>query len=124
MGAIAAMALPPQMAVPKEISWVMILSILKIYPRTIPKTTISVMLKTVNKKPSEPACNACLRLIPKPNPTIETCKTILIILSALKTCPKILTKIIPRNKAIGGETTGKKHNAAKMMNRIFKKFLF
>ena len=49
-GAIAAMALPPQMAVPKEISWVMILSILKIYPRTIPKTTISVMLKTVNKK--------------------------------------------------------------------------
>jgi hypothetical protein len=82
------------------------------------------MLKTVNKKPSEPACNACLRLIPKPKPTIETCKTILIILSALKTCPKILTKIIPRNRAIGGETIGKKHNAAKMMNRIFKKFLF
>ena len=70
---MAAMALPPQIAVPHEIKWDVFLSVLNHFPKSVPKISVQKIEKTVNKKPSFPAETALAAFIPKPNPTTENC---------------------------------------------------
>jgi hypothetical protein len=54
----AAIALPPQMAVPPEISREVFFSILKIRPSSNPKPSVPAIEATANNKPSLPARSA------------------------------------------------------------------
>ena len=70
---MAAMALPPQIAVPQEIKCDVFLSVLSHFPKNVPKTNVLKIEKTVSKKPSLPAEIADEVFIPKPRPTTENC---------------------------------------------------
>ena len=71
-----------------------------------------IMVDTVNRKPWLPASIAVVKLIPKPNPTMEYCNNFLTKESVSITFPKILTNAIPDKRAIGGEINGVKDKTA------------
>ena len=79
-GAIAAIALPPQMAVPHEIKWDVFFSIFNHFPIKVPKIKVLKIEAIVNKKPSIPADKALFTFIPKPNPTTEICNKVFVAL--------------------------------------------
>ena len=70
-GAVAARALPPQMAVPEAIKRLIFLSSFNILANKNPRTITITMVDIVNKKPCEPAETAVSRSIPKPKLIIE-----------------------------------------------------
>lgn len=72
-GEIAAIALPPQMAVPHEIKCDVFFSVFNHFPKSVPKISVQKIEKTVSKKPSFPAEIADEAFIPKPKPTTENC---------------------------------------------------
>jgi hypothetical protein len=76
MGEVAAIALPPQMAVPTEIKKDKGLSILRNFPAKYPRIITEKILITVSIKPDFPASRASLNFIPNPKPTIDTCNNI------------------------------------------------
>ena len=73
MGETAAIALPPQMAVPIEIRKDISLLILRLFPTIYPNTRTIRIERTVSRIPSLLAFNAVPIFIPKPKPTTETC---------------------------------------------------
>lgn len=109
---MAAMALPPQIAVPHEIRWDVFFSILNHFPKNVPKIKVLKIDAMVKKKPSFPADNALLTFIPKPKPTTEICNKMLVALwLRLKNgCPERFATTNPNNKAIGGEAKGVMQN--------------
>ena len=68
-GEIAAIALPPQMAVPEVIRCPSFKSSFNNLANTSPKLTVNRMEKMVKPKPSLLVCSVSLINIPKPNPT-------------------------------------------------------
>lgn len=111
-GAMAAIALPPQMAVPQEIRCEVFLSIFNHFPKNVPKINVLKMDAIVKKKPSFPAEKELETFIPKPKPTTEICnRTFVALWLRLKNgCPEKLATINPNSKAIGGVTNGVKQN--------------
>lgn len=111
-GAMAAMALPPQMAVPQEIRCEVFFSIFNHFPKNVPKINVLKIDAIVKKKPSFPAEKALVTFIPKPKPMTETCNRIFVALwlRLKKGCPEKLATINPNSKAIGGETKEVKQN--------------
>ena len=75
IGAIAAIALPPQIAVPQAIRWDVFLSIANYLSNKIPKNMVVTMEIIVKKKLVEPMDKALLTFIPKPNPTTDIWST-------------------------------------------------
>ena len=110
-GEMAAMALPPQMAVPHEIKCDVFLSVLSHFPKSVPKIKVLKIENIVNKKPSFPAEIADVAFIPKPKPTTENCskKVMALLLNVTNGFPKTFTSTTPSNKAIGGEISENKH---------------
>jgi hypothetical protein len=74
MGATAAMALPPQIAVPAAISSVVFFSTFKSFPRTIPPVITRDTEMSVCTKPLLDAVITSSSPIPKPRSTIDTCR--------------------------------------------------
>ena len=70
-GEIAAMALPPQIAVPQEIKCDVFRSVLSHFPKNVPIINVLNIEKMVSKKPSFPAEKAVVEFIPNPNPITE-----------------------------------------------------
>ena len=79
-GAIAAIALPPQMAVPQEIKCEVFFSMFNHLPIKLPKIKVLKIEPIVNKKPSFPADKALFTFIPKPSPTTDICNKIFVAL--------------------------------------------
>lgn len=71
MGDIAAMALPPQIAVPQETRWEVFLSTPNNFPNKVPSIKVPKIEMTVKIRPSLPAFKALCTFIPKPKPTTE-----------------------------------------------------
>src|SRR5665213_4241313 len=72
-GPIAAIALPPQMAVPMLINCDCVLPTLSRYPSRMPRPMTKLMLIAVYTKPDLPAWSTCPRFIPKPRQTTAAC---------------------------------------------------
>jgi hypothetical protein len=120
IGEIAEMALPPQIAVPQEISWEIFLSIPKYFPIRRPKVIVVVIEATVNKKLSSPALKALNIFIPKPSPTTDIFNnqfTALPLIS-INGFPMIWAVTNPRAKAMEDETQGKRQTEASAINKI------
>src|SRR5205807_7619778 len=73
MGPTAAIALPPQIAVPVEIRKAEVLCIPKKTPKAMPTSMEKLMLSMVETNPLRPALTTWWRYIPKPNPTTDAC---------------------------------------------------
>ena len=122
IGAMAAMALPPQIAVPEDIKVDAFLFIFSILPNIIPKIRVEVIDISVNKKPSLPTLAASIIFIPKPNPITEYCSNSFVAfpLYCKNGFPIEKDTINPSNKAIGGFTQGEKQLIAIMIKIIFR----
>ena len=78
IGPSAAMALPPQMAVPIEIKNAFLICTCSSLLSAIPAAMAKLMLRTVYKNPLRPAFSTWCRSMPNPRPTTDTCKRILV----------------------------------------------
>src|ERR1700722_7584847 len=105
MGATAAMALPPQIAVPAVIKNAAVFSTLKSLPTSRPAIIAKVMLPAVETKPLRPARSTSCRFIPKPSATTEALSRNLASspLSAGEGCAKVSPNTRPTTSATGGE---------------------
>lgn len=120
IGEIAEMALPPQIAVPQEISWEIFLSTPKYFPIKSPSVIVVVIDTIVNKKLSSPALKALKTFIPKPSPTTDIFNnqfTALPLIS-IKGFPMSWAVTKPKAKAIEGEIHGKRQTEAIAINKI------
>ena len=113
-GATAAIALPPHIAVPAEMRYDVLRSIISLFPRYIPRKSTLKTETIVNSIPSRPVCNDSWRFMPKPNPTTENCNRYLDVFFAKrgKGCPASSAKASPANRATAGDTTGSRHAAS------------
>ena len=111
IGATAAMALPPQIAVPEAISNEVFLSTFKSFPRAIPKniTTVTEMIVSIN--PVFEDAITSLKLIPNPIKTIDVCKIFDVYLCKLSFLMPIKENTKPINSAKAGEINGIKQSA-------------
>ena len=120
IGEIAEMALPPQIAVPQEISWEIFLSIPKYFPMRRPSVIVVVIEATVNKKLSSPALKALNIFIPKPSPTTDIFNnqfTALPLIS-INGFPMSWAVTKPRANAMEDEIQGKRQTEASAINKI------
>ena len=108
---MAAMALPPQIAVPHEIKCDVFLSVLNHFPNNVPKSKVLQIEKMVSRKPSFPAETTLDAFIPNPKPTTENCNrnVMALLLNSINGFPKTFTTITPSNNAMGGEIIENKH---------------
>lgn len=121
IGVIAAIALPPHIAVPEETKMLVLRSVLKILPSNSPNPSVSIIDAAVNNKPLLPTSRASSKFIPNPSPTTEACNKNLVSFEVffLNGFPIVNDKINPANKAIGGSMNGNIHKIAIMMNIPF-----
>src|SRR5262245_51571394 len=73
LGPMAAMALPPQIAVPTEMSSAVILFTPSEHPNQTPKATVTAMLMAVSKKQARLTASTWCQSMPKPSPTTHHC---------------------------------------------------
>ena len=73
MGATAAMALPPHIAVPADMRYVDVFGSFIHLPKNQPITSTAETETIVINIPSLPDCKASCTFIPKPNPTTDIC---------------------------------------------------
>jgi hypothetical protein len=120
IGEIAEMALPPQIAVPQEISWEIFLSIPKYFPIRRPRLIVIVIDATVNKKLSSPALKALNIFIPNPRPTTDIFNNqfTALALKSIKGFPIIWAVTKPNAKATEDEIQGKRQIEAMARNKI------
>lgn len=115
-GATAAMALPPQMAVPDAMSWDKLLGNLKkrLSNATVKNTNKIVVI--VSHNPALLTSNAAVNCNPKPKPIIDHCKAFLEACCAKdrKGLPPIKAMDNPINNAMGALTKG---NNARIANK-------
>ena len=78
-GARAAMALPPQMAVPPETRNPVSRLTLSLLVKNNPKPMVTTIENMVNRIPVFPASMACSTFIPKPSPTTDIWRSIWVI---------------------------------------------
>ena len=104
LGALAAMALPPQIAVPFDIRVDVFLSIFRYLPIKYPASRVIPIVPTVKKNPSLPAFIASSKFMVKPRHTTETCKrrVVAFLLICMKGCPVTRAMTRPSNNATGG----------------------
>ena len=105
-GATAAIALPPQIAVPADIKFDVLSFTLRSLPRKNPTASVPKIVAIVNRIPCFPALTTSVKFIPKPNKTTEICNKILVAFFVCcgKGFPNVKAAINPKTKAIGGET--------------------
>ena len=121
-GPKAAMALPPQMAVPPETNRVVSLLILSSLPNSNPSPMVIAIEKMVNIMPVLPAEIACSIFMPNPKPTTEACNKILVntLLCCINGFPIVSATRRPNNSANPGERNGiTKSSNTKMISRFF-----
>ena len=113
-GATAAMALPPQMAVPEATRCDVRRSIPSIRPSTKPRISTTAMLKTVSRKPSRPAWSAECMFMPKPRPTTAafSSQPVALLLHEANGLPSRKAMAMPRHRATGVLTSGVAHRTA------------
>jgi|GEM_PF-4899538 len=73
MGPTAAMALPPQMAVPELIKYPVFLSTFSFLAIQLPRNKVPATETMVKSMPSFPEASACCKFIPKPRPITDPC---------------------------------------------------
>src|SRR5207248_10593614 len=102
-GATAAMALPPQIAVPTEIKYDELRCTPKALPNNQPTPSAKAIPHSVYTNPDAPALSTWCRFIPNPRPTTEACSRIFDALRdvAAKGCSKIRPNATPRANEIG-----------------------
>jgi len=115
-GAIAAIALPPQMAVPNEINDRVLSGTRNALPMIVPSKIVVLIEKNVSNNELLPISITSTKLTPKPSPTTATFKNTLLVLAVnrAKGFPNSKLKSVPVIKAIGGDTKGR----AVRVNRI------
>gem|GEM_PF-2298267 len=74
-GAVAAIALPPQIAVPTETNAVVRFGRRNKCPQYHPAANVTTTDPAASHQPAPPACKAAVTGTPKPRPAIETCKS-------------------------------------------------
>src|SRR5271156_2028 len=121
IGATAAIALPPQIAVPTVIKIPAVLFTLSIRPASNPAVKANAMLTAVYTNPLRPARNTSCRFIPKPSPTTDACSKYFVAVrdSVCQGCVKANPNISPSASAAAGDTSPLAHNANPTRNRIF-----
>src|SRR5580658_1267804 len=121
IGATAAIALPPQIAVPTVIRIEAVLFTPSIRPASNPAVNANAMLTAVYTNPLRPARNTSCRFIPNPSPTTDACSKYLVAVrdSACHGCVKPNPKINPSASAAAGDTSPHAHNANPTRNKIF-----
>ena len=112
--AVAAIADPPQIAVPLESSVVSLASILSSLPSAIPNANVPTIVPAANANPISPASPTCRRSIPSPSITTATWIMYLAIFDASFVCDvhPSSASTTPIPSARGGEIHGSKHAAA------------
>lgn len=120
-GPTAAIALPPQMAVPDAIRYEDVRFTFSHLPIKIPDIITLTTENTVKSIPSLPALRASVMCMPKPSPTTEPCSRYLdnFSLTFGKGFSNKNAKISPVNKAIGGVTKDRIQAADKTVKMIF-----
>lgn len=119
MGAIAAIALPPQIAVPEDMRYELLRESLKALPSRTPRHITPITDTIVNSMPSFPASIAECRFIPKPRPITESWSMYLdvFLVNFLNGAPKVIASSIP---ARSDKAVGRKNDAANSpIKRIF-----
>ena len=120
-GPTAAIALPPQMAVPDAIRYEDVRFTFSHLPIKMPDTITLTTENIVKSIPSLPDLTASVMCMPKPRPTTEPCSRYLEIFSLTlgKGFSKKNAKSNPVNKAIGGVKKDRIQAAAKAVKTIF-----
>jgi hypothetical protein len=123
---MAAMALPPQMADPKEIRVEVRWGILNNLPNRYPKTMVKLMLMAVYKKASLPVLTSSGRFMPNPSPITEACSKRLLQTDVVtfQGLPIRIPNVIPATSAIGALTRGQQHPSNAIQNNAFNRLLF
>lgn len=76
----AAMAEPPQMAVPAEISAEVLPSSFNLRPSQKPRTKVAQMVVAANSEPFKPRRSTTCKFMPKPSRMTQICRSHLVIL--------------------------------------------
>lgn len=124
IGDMAAIALPPQIAVPEVIKILNFWSIFSNLPNKIPKAKVADTEITVIKKPVFDVSITWSKFIPKPISTIATCSAVDLCFEKSLLGKPIKEKPIPISSAIAEETNGKKHNPIAITYSKFNSFGF
>src|SRR5580698_1742420 len=121
IGATAAIALPPQIAVPTVIKIEAVLFTPNIRPASNPAVNANAMLAAVYTNPLRPARNTSCRFIPNPSPTTDACSKYFVAVraSACHGCVKPNPNTSPKPRAAAGDTSPLAHNANPSTNKIF-----
>ena len=112
-GARAAMALPPQMAVPPETRNPVSRLTLSLLVKNNPSPMVTTMENMVNRIPVFPASMACSTFMPQPRPTTDIWRSIWVIrlLIAKNGWPIVNDKIKPSKRAKPGSRNGTRNKA-------------
>ncbi len=110
MGATAAMALPPQIAVPEAISKEVFFSTFKSFPSAMPKniTTVTEIMVSIN--PVFDDAITSVKLMPNPIKTMDACKVLDVYLCRLSCLMPIKENTKPIDNATAGEINGIKQS--------------
>src|SRR5712691_3648642 len=121
MGPMAAMALPPQIAVPAVIRNDELPRTRNNLPNTKPRKSAKEIPSAVWINPLRPAFRTSCRFMPKPRATTELCRRVRAIprLSLMIGCEKLRPKRIPRVSAIGGENNPVTERTRPRAKKIF-----
>ena len=121
-GAIAAIALPPHIAVPPDTNVLVSIFTFNNLPIHNPSPIVNAIENIVNTNPVFPASIASVKFIPKPNPTTDACNNILvnILLCWINGLPTVNATINPDNNAVAGVKNGTKNNKiTNIVSRVF-----
>src|SRR5947209_1497805 len=104
-GPTAAIALPPQMAVPTEIKSAGVRSTENHLPSSSPEIMAKVIPAAVYRNPARPARSTSLRFMPKPSPTTESCSSSFdhFPVNSGKPLPTVSATAKPSARARGGD---------------------
>src|SRR5580658_3554 len=121
IGATAAIALPPQIAVPTVIRVDAVLFTPRYRPASNPAANANPMLAAVYTNPLRPARNTSCRFITNPSPTTDACSKYFVAVraSSCHGCVNPNPKISPSAKATAGDTNPLAHNPNPSKNKIF-----
>jgi hypothetical protein len=123
---MAAMALPPQMAEPKEIRVDVRWGILNDLPNKYPIAKVKLILMAEYKNASLPVLRSSGKFMPNPRPTTEACSKRLLQTDvvAFQGLPIRIPNVIPATSAIGALTRGQQQPTNKIQNTTFNRLLF
>ena len=120
-GPIAAIALPPQIAVPVEMSWPVTRSTASQRASNAPNATVAASVNAVVATPVDPARTTASNWIPKPKPTTDACSSHFCTFAArfASALPTMSAKANPPANAHGGVIAGHAQIAAPTHSATF-----